>query len=130
MKWIFVLILALFVSGCVEEEYVYADGPGSYQTGTVVFCDDFGCREVTAPYYYTPEGAVVYWDVHFGCWIGPHGYWRAGVFYPGFVVGYHGWYHHGYYHWHSPGHYYQYHYHHGGSYHGGHYYYHGGGHHR
>ena len=117
MKYILVLLMSLLLAGCVGETYVYADSPVHYTTGTVVFCDDYGCREVTAPYYYDASGAVIYWDVHFGCWIGPHGYWRAGVYYPGFWVGYHGYYHRGFYHWRSPQHYY---YHHSGGYHGGH----------
>lgn len=121
MKLIFALLLGLFVSGCVVEAYY----PDRYYTGTVVFCDDYGCREVTAPYYYDSDGAVVYYDAYFGYWIGPHGYWVGGVYRPGFWVGYHGYYHSGWYHWRSPQHYYYYHpaphYYHSAPYHGGHY---------
>lgn len=83
-------------SGCAEE-YAYGPPPAYYSTGTVEFCDEYGCRWVTAPYYYVGD-EVVYWDAHFGCWIGPHGYYVGGVWRPGVVVGYHGWYHGGYYH--------------------------------
>lgn len=102
------LVACIGLSGCVVEP-AYAD-PVVYRTGTVEFCDDYGCRYVTGQYYYD-GGAVIYWDPVFGCWIGPHGYWRGGIFYRGFVGGYHTYYHGGWYHgW-------------GGS----HYYYHGGG---
>lgn len=73
-------------TGCA----VYSDGPDypvATTSGPVEFCDDYGCRWVNAPYYY--DGAVVYWDAHFGCWIGPHGYWHGGVWYHGFHPGYH-----------------------------------------
>ena len=117
-KFLLGLILCLGLTGCYVEGYDYA--PGAYSTGSVEFCDDYGCRFVTAPYYYDSAGVLFYWDAHFGCWIGPHGYWRGGAFYHGFYPGYHGWYHGGWYH--VP-HYYG-----GGHYHynGGHY----GGHHR
>lgn len=107
-KFLLALAAALTLSGCVVYEEPYT----AYRVtdGCATFCDDFGCREVCGSYYYTPEGYVVYWDAHFGCWIGPHGYWRGGVFYRGYHPGYHGWYHRGWYH--------------GGGYHG-HYYNHG-----
>lgn len=95
------------LSGCA----VYAGPPPASEwiSGCTVFCDDFGCREICARYYYDADGRLIYWDDHFGCWIGPHGYWRGGVFYRGYVPGYHGWYNSGHYyaphyapHWHTP----------------------------
>lgn len=114
------LVACIGLLGCVVEP-AYADPVIAYRTGTVEFCDDYGCRYVTSPYYYDSVGALFYWDTGFGCWIGPHGYWRGGVFYRGFVPGYHGFYHGGYYHgfhggggWHEGGGF------HGGGGHGGH----------
>lgn len=108
-KFVIALFSAFLLSSCV----VYADPPvaGNVVEGCTTFCDDYGCREVCGQYYVTPEGYVVYWDAHFGCWIGPHGYWSHGVFYHGYYPGYHGWYHQGWYH---------------GGYHGGYHGYHGG----
>src|SRR5277367_1666202 len=83
-------------AGCAEEGY-YSDPPVSPAVGTVEFCDDLGCRFVEAPYYYM-DGEVVYWDAHFGVWIGPHSYWREGRWYGGSIYGYHSFYHPGYYH--------------------------------
>lgn len=90
------LCLGLVSTGCAETE-VYGPPPGVYQTGSVEFCDDWGCRMVNAPYYYV-DGEVVYWDAAFGYWIGPHGYWVGGVWHHGFWPGYHGYYHAGFYH--------------------------------
>lgn len=107
------LVACVGLAGCVEEGY-YSDPPVAPAYGAVEFCDDFGCRMINAPYYYV-GGDLVYWDAHFGVWIGPHSYWREGRWYGGSVYGYHGYYHGGFYHarggW-------------GGGYHGG---YHGGG---
>lgn len=101
----FLLVLAACISlslgttGCVAEE-VY--GPpvaaSAVYTNTVEYCDDMGCRYVTAPFYYTTDGSVVYWDSHFGYWIGPGGYWGGGVWHRGYFGGYHGYYGHGLYH--------------------------------
>jgi hypothetical protein len=79
--------------GCAEEGY-YSDPPVSPTVGSVEYCDDMGCRYVNAPYYYV-GGEVVYWDAHFGCWIGPRSYWRDGRWYRGSVSGFHGYYHSG-----------------------------------
>jgi len=84
--------------GCYADEGMYIEVPIAYTTGTVEFCDDWGCRYLTAPYYYM-DGEVVYWDAHFGCWIGPRGWWRSGIWYRGWVEGYHGWYGERYYHY-------------------------------
>lgn len=105
--------LATMVSGCYAEEVYTEAPPVAAANGCVAYTDDWGTREVCAPYYYL-NGEVVYWDAHFGCWIGPHGYWLGGGWHPGFVGGYHGYYgSHVYHGWH------------GGSFHGG---YHGRGH--
>jgi len=96
-KWLIVLISCLALAGCVDEDYVYAEAPVAVASGSVEFCDDWGCRMVDAPYYYV-DGEVVYWDAHFGVWIGPRGYWMGGVWHHGWVGGYHGFYHAGYYH--------------------------------
>ena len=99
-KLVAVLLMCLsviMVTGCAES-VVYADPPATYVTGTVEFCDDWGCRYVTAPYYYV-NGEVVYYDYHFGCWIGPRGYLYGGVWRPGWIPGYHGWYGAGHYHY-------------------------------
>ena len=100
-------------SGC-EAEVGYDSPPVAYTTGTVEYCDDFGCRDVSAPYYYD-NGEVVYYDAHFGVWMGPRGYMTGGYWHPGFVGGYHNYYHGGYYHGYrgNGG------YHGGGAYHGG-----------
>lgn len=97
MKKLLILVLCLVglfsMAGCVAEEGYYGAPPGVFETtiGTVEFCDDWGCRMITAPYYYY-EGDVVYWDAHFGCWIGPRGYWLGGDWHHGWIEGYHGWY--------------------------------------
>lgn len=99
MKKLFLALALCFgLTSCYAEVY----DPTVYR-GNVEFCDDYGCRWVYAPYYYY-DGAVVYWDAHFGCWIGPHGYWTGGVYYHGYYPGYHGVYHQGYYHGPGPGH--------------------------
>lgn len=107
--------------GCAED-FAYADPPSvAYASGLVEFCDDYGCRWINAPYYYA-GGDLVYWDAHFGCWIGPHGYWHGGGWHRGFVYGYHQHYHAGTYHvLHSGGHAWS------GGFHGGSHYSHGGG---
>jgi hypothetical protein len=94
-KLLFALVLCLGlipVTGCYADEGVYVEAPpATAQVGTVEFCDDYGCRMVTAPYYYYGD-ELVYWDAHFGCWIGPHGYWMGGGWHAGWVGGYHGYY--------------------------------------
>lgn len=115
-KFLLALIACLGLSGCVVEGYDYP--PGAYSNGTVEFCDDYGCRYVTGQYYYDSAGVLFYWDSHFGCWMGPHGYWHGGVFYHGFHPGYHGWYHGGWYH--APHYYNGGHYHYNGGHYGGH----------
>lgn len=92
------ICLGLATASCVEAAYTPLPPPGVYETGVVTFCDDFGCREVDAPYYYDEDGAVVYWDAHFGYWIGPSGYLVGGVWHHGWWPGYHTWYHAGLYH--------------------------------
>lgn len=99
-KLFFTLALCLGLTGCVEER-VYSP-PGMYVTGTVEFCDDYGCRWVTAPYYYDGDD-LIYWDAHFGVWIGPYGYWHGGYWHRGWHPGYHGWYHQGWYHYSDRG---------------------------
>jgi hypothetical protein len=88
--------LTFSATGCAEGVY-YGDPSVSPTIGVVEFCDDYGCRTVNAPYYYV-GGDVVYWDAHFGVWVGPHSYWREGRWYGGSVYGYHGYYHRGAYH--------------------------------
>lgn len=90
-KFLLALAACIGLSGCVEERVYYPEG---YSTGSVEFCDDYGCRWVNGPYYYDSAGALFYWDVHFGVWMGPHGYWHGGAYYHG-----------GYYHYSHPGHY-------------------------
>jgi hypothetical protein len=95
MKKLFLSIMAaLTFSGCL----IYSDPPrpaynDTYEDGCVTFCDEYGCRQVCGRYYYDAHGNVIYWDEHFGCWIGPRGYWRHGSYYHGFHPGYHNWYH-------------------------------------
>ena len=85
-----IILLCLMLSGCV----VYSRPREPYYSYECVnFCDNLGCREICAPHYYTNEGYLVYWDNYFNCWIGPHGYWAKGVFYKGYVPGYHNYYH-------------------------------------
>lgn len=75
-------------AGCADDTY-YGDPPAvaGVSNGSVEFCDDWGCRMVDAPYYYS-NGELFYWDVGFGAWIGPRGYWNGG-WHRGFVPGYH-----------------------------------------
>jgi len=96
-KFLLALVACIGLSGCVAEDRVYYAPPGVYETGSVEFCDDYGCRWVNAPYYYD-NGDVIYWDAHFGIWVGPRGYWHGGAFYHGWHPGYHSRYHHGWYH--------------------------------
>jgi hypothetical protein len=119
LLFLFVCAGLIGTAGCVET--VATADPPTYYTGTFEFCDDWGCRYITAPHYYA-NGIVIYWDAHFGYWVGPHGYLVGGRWHQGFVPGYHGWYGAGFYHC-GPG---CYHGNHPGSYgyHGG---YHGGG---
>jgi hypothetical protein len=70
--------------GCVE---AYPPPPVHPVTGSVRYCDDYGCRTVYAPYFYS-NGEVVYWDAQFGIWVGRHRYWRGGRWYHGFHPGY------------------------------------------
>lgn len=102
-KMILGLISALMLTSCVA----YAE-PVAVNS-CVTYCDDYGCREVCAPHYYY-QGVTYYWDAHFGCWIGPRGYWRGGIFHAGFHPGYGQFYHGGGYHGGFHG---------GGSFHGG-----------
>jgi hypothetical protein len=119
--------LMVSTTGCVAE-IGYDEPPATYTTGTVEYCDDFGCRDIDAPYYYE-NGEVVYYDAHFGVWMGPRGYLVGGRWHPGFVGGYRNYYHSGYYHsYHGYGGAYHGN---GGAYHGaGRGTFHGGGHHR
>lgn len=116
-------VVCLSLTSCMVGTYEYPDYPTAYQNGTVTFCDDYGCREVTGHYYYDANGAVVYYDDHFGYWVGPHGYWLGASYRSGYWGGYHGYYHRGFY---RGGGYY----HGGGYYRGGGHYNHGGGHRR
>lgn len=106
-----ILVICFSLIGCTGTEVVYTD-PNTMQhlEGTVPFCDDLGCREIQGRYFYD-RGAVVYWDVHFGRWIGPHGYWLGRTYYHGRWNGYHTVYHRGVYQWRDSHHYYHYHYH-------------------
>lgn len=115
------ICLGLSITGCAAEGSYDPPPAVPYAAGSVEFCDDWGCRWVNAPYYYS-DGDLFYWDAHFGVWVGPRGWWHGGIWHSGFVPGYHGWYHAGHYHvlhsgWRGTG--------------GGHSYGHGGGgHHR
>jgi hypothetical protein len=102
---VLVLVACLGLAGCVAEEGMYVEAPVAVASGSVEFCDDWGCRMIDAPYYYD-DGDVIYWDAHFGVWIGPHGYWHGGIWHRGWVDGYHGWYgvhHYHYFHEHTGG---------------------------
>lgn len=79
------------MTGCYADDGLYVNAPVAYTTGAVEFCDDWGCRMIDAPYYYEGD-EVVYWDAHFGCWIGPRGYWVGGLWHHGWIGGYHGYY--------------------------------------
>jgi hypothetical protein len=94
-KLLLALMAAVSLSGCV----MYADSDAfypAYTEGCTTVCDDYGCREVCGRYFYS-GGVAYYWDAHFGCWIGPRGYYHGGVFYHGYHPGYHTYYHRGYY---------------------------------
>jgi hypothetical protein len=97
-KLLLVLTICFGLSGCAEGT-VYSNSDIEYRTGSVEFCDDYGCRDLEGvQYYYDPDGTLFYWDVHFGIWVGPHGWYSHGVFYHGFYAGYHTYYHRGLYH--------------------------------
>jgi uncharacterized membrane protein YgcG len=96
-KLILAIFMCLGLMGCVDEAYTVAPEYANVRTGTFEYCDDYGCRWISAPYYYS-GGELFYMDAHFGCWIGPRGYWLSGVWHPGFYPGYHAWYHSGWYH--------------------------------
>jgi hypothetical protein len=89
-KFIFSLMVALLLTSCVA----YAEPEPIVVNNCVEYCDDYGCREVCAPHYYY-QGVVYYWDTHFSCWIGPHGYYHGGIFYHGYYPGYRGYFGHG-----------------------------------
>ena len=99
-KFLLALLCAFAVSSCMVYEEIPPPATG-YISGCTTFCDDYVCREICARYYYASDGSIIYWDDHFSCWVGVHGYWRGGVYYRGFVPGYHVWYHRGHY---LPGH--------------------------
>jgi hypothetical protein len=96
-NFLLVLVACFGLAGCAEESF-YAGPPAAVTSGSVEFCDDWGCRMVNAPYYYA-DGEVVYWDTYFSAWIGPRNYWYAGMWHPGWIGGYHGYYGTGYYHY-------------------------------
>lgn len=97
-KFLFGLLAGLCLLGCTV--YFDPSEPNVAQYyGTVTICDDFGCREVhNVQYRYGPDGTVYYWDIHFGAWIGPRGYWHRGSYYHGPFPRYHEYYHRGWYH--------------------------------
>lgn len=88
-----ILVVCVSMMGCLLE----SDYPSQYQDGTVTFCDDYGCRDIHGRYYYDANGSVVYYDEHFGYWVGPHGYWLGTTYRSGYWGGYHGYYHRGFY---------------------------------
>src|SRR5665213_1222033 len=113
------LLCVMMVSGCVG----YDDPPidSSIQYGCVEVSDDYGNRDVCdTQYYYTDDGSLIYWDAHFGVWIGPEGWYREGIFYHGFYPGYREFYGRGYYHSEHGRYYHGGHYNHGGGHYGGH----------
>lgn len=61
----------------------------AYQTGSIEYCDMWGCRIIPYANYYYAQDGVVYWDPFFGCWIGHNRYFRHGYWYHGYVPGYH-----------------------------------------
>jgi hypothetical protein len=95
-KLILALLAAVSMAGCV----VYAEPdtatPVTYSVGSgcTTYCDDYSCREVCGQYYRATDGSLVYWDSHFGIWVSPRGYWKAGRWYRGYHPGYHEHYHH------------------------------------
>jgi len=120
MKKILAVVgLIVGLSGCVGED-TYYDEPayppgGHYMYGTVEYCNSEGmCRTMdNVNYFYDSNGAVVYYDVAFGCWIGYAGFWGPYGWHRGWPVGWHAGYG-----WHRGGEW------HGGGWHGS---YHGGG---
>ena len=115
-KLALILVACLSLAGCADEYEgtPVAVSPTSPAYGCVVVTDEYGEREVCNTRYYYSDGGVVYWDEHFGIWVGPNGYYRGGVFFPGIYPGFHAYYHRG---WYRPHGYFH------GGYHGG---YHGG----
>lgn len=93
-------VISILLPSCM----IYETPQSGYQPeqyGSIIFCDDFGCRDIdNVRYYRDADGALYYWDAGFGAWIGPYGYYRTrgGIFYRGFYPGYHNYYHRGYYH--------------------------------
>jgi hypothetical protein len=119
-------VIAVSMIGCADDPPPPADSSVAY--GCVEVSDDYGNRDICDTQYYYTDTGVVYWDSHFGVWIGPEGWYREGVFYHGFYPGYREFYGHGYYHSGHGRYYHSGHYNHGGGYHGGHHS--GGGHRR
>lgn len=102
------VIAMLGVVGCTEREVVepvatVAAAPtfATINSGCVVVSDDYGEREVCNTQYYYMNDGVVYWDSHFGVWVGPGGYWRGGRWWNGYYPGFHEFYGHGWYHPHG-----------------------------
>lgn len=102
-KLALMLVACLGLAGCAVE-YVEPVDPmdavisDRMQHGCVVVTDELGEREVCNTQYYYYDGGVVYWDAHFGVWVGPNGYWRNRAFFPGIYPGFHTYYHTGFYH--------------------------------
>ena len=113
MKYIFLIIFAVLLVSC--EEYYEEPAIMADRIDCVKFVDDYGEREVcNTAYYYDSAGDLVYWDAHFGVWIGHGFYYDHGVLFNGYYPHYHEFYHHGYYHTFHPGWHGTYHYYHGG----------------
>ena len=101
MKKLIMMLVAVcamsFSFGCVAEERGPIYGQALVSDGSVMACDIDGfCRAIHGQYYYDQTGALYYWDVQFGCWIGRNGYWRGRHWYRGYVPGYREMNHRGY----------------------------------
>ena len=98
-KLALILVACLGLAGCANSNYRNEpEYPSAPAYGCVVVADDFGERETCNTYYYYENGELVYWDNHFGIWIGPSGYWRGGRYYWGFYPGFHAYYGPSFYH--------------------------------
>lgn len=100
-KLALILVACLGLAGCATEYEVSEPTMSQPAYGCVVVTDEYGEREVCNTNYYYVTGGVVYWDAHFGVWVGPGGYWRSGIWYRGYYPGFHTYYHAGLYHPHG-----------------------------
>lgn len=89
LSLIFATMIGL--SGCVAYDAPISAPNKHWRYDCTEYCDQDGsCHNMCDTYYYGPDGTVFYYDATLGLWLGPHGYWRNGIW-----VGHWNEYHHG-----------------------------------